>query len=177
MHHNSFRYGGFLNFVFSKFFLFNKFIFFFFFWLLCYSVVDSDGVGIGIVAPKFYIISVPESYQKIRNVPVPCQYFGHMYSFEFTFTDFLQENAYLFQIMQENQEQEGEMEKNNVNVDNIDNIDVDAVIAADFLYLPHCVTQMYHYLRYEAGFNTFSKTWEALALVQEEYLIPIIHWV
>ncbi|CAK0864178.1 unnamed protein product [Prorocentrum cordatum] len=78
-----------------------------------------------------------------------CQYFGHMYSFEWMYTDFFDMNPQFL---------------------------ADSAEEADFVVVAHCVTYVYHVLRYGAGFNTVALTWEALRIAQEEYLLPIIEW-
>ncbi|CAD7973830.1 unnamed protein product [Amoebophrya sp. A120] len=118
---------------------------------------SSPGTTAGIIAQrpslqatKWFLAEFPEHMQSIRNIPLPCEYFGHMYSFEVSFAQFLRDNSEQFVVSDP--------------------------LQADFILLPHCITMVYHALRYQLGFNTRRKTWEALDLSQREYLIPIINW-
>lgn len=97
----------------------------------------------------FYVLEPPLHLQSINGVHYKCTDFGHMYSFEFTFTEFFKDNPhYVAETPDE----------------------------ADFLVLSHCVTYVYHVLRYGFGYNTVELTWEALRIAQEEYLLPIVRW-
>lgn len=98
---------------------------------------------------RFFVLEPPAHLKKIRGHAIECQHFGHMYSFEWMYTDFFAMNPqYLARSAEE----------------------------ADIIILSHCVTYVYHLLRYGLGFNTPAKTWEALRMVQEEYLLPIVRW-
>lgn len=98
---------------------------------------------------KFYVLRPPPELQKLQGRDFECEYFGHMYSFEYMYPDFFELNR---QFLAPSAEE------------------------ADFVVLEHCVTYAYHVLRYGAGYNTVKLTWEALRIVQESYLMPIIHW-
>lgn len=98
---------------------------------------------------KFFVLEPPMALQQIMGNYMPCEYHGHMYSFEVMYTDFLQTSPQLLASSAEE---------------------------ADFVVVPHCITYVYHVLRWGKGFNTVALTWEALRLVQEDYLLPIINW-
>lgn len=97
----------------------------------------------------FYVLRPPRELQRVGGMDIQCTYFGHMYSFEWMYTEFLDLNPQFYASTPE---------------------------AADFVVLEHCVTYAYHVLRYGKGFDTVDLTWEALRIVQEEYLLPIIRW-
>eukprot|EP00933_Yihiella_yeosuensis_P044388 TRINITY_DN39499_c0_g1_i1.p1 TRINITY_DN39499_c0_g1~~TRINITY_DN39499_c0_g1_i1.p1 ORF type:complete len:409 (+),score=36.92 TRINITY_DN39499_c0_g1_i1:89-1315(+) len=98
---------------------------------------------------KFWVLKPPPEYQKIGGRPIECTYFGHMYSFEYMYPDWFSLNPIWLAPTPEE---------------------------ADFVILEHCITYVYHILRYGSGFNTVKLSWEALRIVQEEYLLPIIRW-
>ncbi|CAE7312712.1 unnamed protein product [Symbiodinium sp. CCMP2592] len=98
---------------------------------------------------KFFVLRPPPELRQLRGRALECEYFGHMYSFEYMYTDFFEMNR---QFLANSAEE------------------------ADFVVLEHCVTYAYHVLRYGAGFNTVKLTWEALRIAQESYLLPLIHW-
>lgn len=98
---------------------------------------------------RFFVLHPPAHLQRLRGSSIECQYFGHMYSFEWMYTDFFEVNPQYAASSAE---------------------------TADFVVLAHCVTYVYHLLRYGAGFNTVKLTWEALRIVQEDYLLPMIRW-
>lgn len=103
-----------------------------------------------IQSTKFYVVPIPEKFNVVKGNYMKCQYFGHMYSFEYSFTEYLQMNSW--------------------------HHEVDTPEEADFIVLPHCVTWIYHIFRYSLGYNTVDLTWEALKLVQTDYLIPMIEY-
>jgi hypothetical protein len=78
---------------------------------------------------RFFIPEIPSYLNAIRsaNLPVNCEFFGHMYSFEHTFQDFLTSNSHAY--IAENP------------------------LDADFILVPHCVTFAYHVLRYQGGYT------------------------
>ncbi|CAE8714391.1 unnamed protein product, partial [Polarella glacialis] len=98
---------------------------------------------------KFFVLRPPPELRKLRGTDIECKYFGHMYSFEFMYSDFFELNSQFTAASAEE---------------------------ADFVVLEHCITYVYHVLRYGAGFNTVKLTWDALRIVQEEYMLPIIRW-
>lgn len=98
---------------------------------------------------KFYVLTPPPELQRLRGLDITCEYFGHMYSFEMMYTEFFAMNP---RFLAETAEE------------------------ADFVVVPHCITYVYHMLRYGTGFNTVALTWEALRISQEEYLLPIVRW-
>lgn len=65
-------------------------------------------------AKRWFIPEIPSSITRIRNLPIECQFFGSMYSFEWSIADFLRRNANQFLV--------------------------DDPYAADLILLPHCVT-------------------------------------
>eukprot|EP00397_Hematodinium_sp_SG-2012_P043663 GEMP01048588.1.p1 GENE.GEMP01048588.1~~GEMP01048588.1.p1 ORF type:complete len:316 (+),score=59.16 GEMP01048588.1:192-1139(+) len=96
-----------------------------------------------------YVLDPPRNLQTLRGHQLQCEYFGHMYSYELIFSEFFDMNP----RSRANDWQD-----------------------ADFVVLPHCVTYAYHILRYQWGFSTVHLTWEALRIVQDEYLLPLVHW-
>ncbi|CAD7946582.1 unnamed protein product [Amoebophrya sp. A25] len=111
---------------------------------------SSSGNGDGpLEETKWFLVPFPENMQQIRGIALPCEYFGHMYSFEVSFAAFIRDNVFLR---------------------------ADSADEAEFVLLPHCITMVYHALRYQMGFNTRRKTWEALHIAQAEYLLPLISW-
>lgn len=97
---------------------------------------------------RAHLLEPPPEFQKLGGNSFECQYFGHMYSFEVMFTDYFLANP-----------------RNQARWED-----------ADFVVLPHCITYAYHILRYSEGYNTVHLTWEALRIVQEEYLLPLVRW-
>eukprot|EP00927_Polykrikos_kofoidii_P046346 TRINITY_DN40571_c0_g1_i2.p1 TRINITY_DN40571_c0_g1~~TRINITY_DN40571_c0_g1_i2.p1 ORF type:complete len:407 (-),score=44.67 TRINITY_DN40571_c0_g1_i2:96-1316(-) len=101
---------------------------------------------------KFFVLEPPEELVAPPAVgfPLQCQEFGHMYSFETYFIDFLRENTGTLAASADE---------------------------ADYVVLPHCATYVYHMYRYRFGYGeTVKGCWEAFDLVQERYLLPLIAW-
>jgi len=98
---------------------------------------------------RFFVLQPPAHLQRLHGNSIECQYFGHMYSFEWMYTDFFSMNQ---QYLAESAEE------------------------ADFVVVAHCITYVYHILRYGTGFNTVALSWEALRMAQEDYLLPIVRW-
>eukprot|EP00929_Paragymnodinium_shiwhaense_P013319 TRINITY_DN121183_c0_g1_i1.p1 TRINITY_DN121183_c0_g1~~TRINITY_DN121183_c0_g1_i1.p1 ORF type:complete len:402 (-),score=48.42 TRINITY_DN121183_c0_g1_i1:552-1757(-) len=101
---------------------------------------------------KYYILHPPEEVKAEIDVgfPLTCRDFGHMYSFETYFPEFLEENPHFL---------------------------ADTPEEADWILLPHCVTYVYHMYRYRYGYgDTVEGCWQALELAQTKYLLPLISW-
>ena len=92
---------------------------------------------------KFALLEPPPELQRVRGIDFECKYFGHMYSFETMYVDFFKMNPW-YRASSE---------------------------VADFVVVPHCITYIYHLFRYSYGFDTVEKSWEALRIVQDEYLL------
>lgn len=107
------------------------------------------------VAPtaKFFVLDPPREVLTAIDVGFRfdgCQEFGHMYSFEVYFPDFLRENPHFLAPSAEE---------------------------ADFVVLPHCTTYVYHLYRYRYGYGkTVEDCWDALRMAQTRYLLPLIEW-
>ena len=100
---------------------------------------------------KYKLQAIPKTKANLNvGFPLACKEFGHMYSFEIYFIDFLRNNEHFL---------------------------VGNASEADFVVLPHCATYVYHLYRYRYGYgDTVEGCWKALHLTQERYLLPLIAW-
>lgn len=101
---------------------------------------------------KYFVLDPPVDILASLDVgfQLECREFGHMYSFEIYFPDFVRDNVQSLAASAEE---------------------------ADFVVLPHCTTYLYHLYRYRYGYGeTVEDCWEALRLVQVRYLLPLIAW-